>query len=290
MRNEDVQRVEFRHPDGMGSLVEVVDLAELRLRPRKVSPPIDRPTQLNFHCAQWVVRGKGAHWVDYQKVPVRAGDLLHIRPAQVHAFDRESTHEARLLVFLPEAIPETLSLRLTHPLKPSPIRPTRSEAKHIGQLAELMLSAQKTRTVLGEQQPLRHMLAAVLSAAQAIAERNAASLARGRASDTSHEFDALIDGHLYEQKDLTWYAGELEVSARTLTRACLEAFEMSAKQHLDGRVALEAKRLLVHTNDTVQAVGARLGFVEATNFVKFFRRVEGLTPLSFRNRVRAFER
>lgn len=287
MHNKIFRKVTFRHSEGVGPLVEVVELAELRVRAQKMSLPIHRPTQLNFHCVHCVIGGKGAHWVDYRSVHLKSGELLHIRPAQVHAFDRESTHDALLLLFLPEAIPETLSLRLTHPLRPSPIRPTESESRHICQLAELMLSMQRSRTVLGGQQPLRHMLAAVLSAAQTIAERDA-PLAQGRASDTSHAFDTLIDNHLYEQKDLSWYARELAVSTRTLTRACLEAFGMSAKQHLDGRVALEAKRLLVHTEDSVGDVGARLGFFEATNFVKFFRRVEGETPRSFRNRIKGF--
>lgn len=289
MRSPSVQKKGFRHPDGVGPLVEVVDLVELRVRARKMNHSIYGPTQLNFHCIHWVIRGEGAHWVDFGRVPIRTGELLHIHPGQVHAFDRESTHEGLLLVFLPEAIPQTLSLRLVHPLRPSPIRPTRSESRHISQLAELMYSVQQARTVLGGQQPLRHMLAAVLSAAQTIAERSG-SLASGRASDVSHAFDTLLDHHLYKQKGLSWYAGELGVSTRTLTRACHEAYGMSAKQHLDGRVALEAKRLLVHTEGTVQAVGTRLGFEEATNFVKFFRRVEGETPNSFRNRIKSFGR
>ena len=288
MIDPDVQRVTFRHRDGDGPLIDVVALAELRARAQELNHFIDRPTQLDFHCVQCVVRGEGAHWVDYRRVGVRAGEILHIRPRQVHAFDMESTHDALMLIFLPEAIPETRSLRLAHPLRPSPIRPTRSEFDHIAQLVEFMLTLQREGSAVGGQQPLRHMLAAVLSVAQTVAERDG-PLSCGRASDTSHAFDTLIDAHLYAQKGLTWYADELEVSTRTLTRCCLEAFGMSAKQHLDGRIALEAKRLLVHTEDTVQAVGARLGFLEATNFVKFFRRVEGETPHSFRSRIKTFE-
>lgn len=289
MESQTFRKVKFRHQAGDGLLVEVLEVAELRARDQRMNLSIDRPTQMNFHCIHCVLRGEGAHWVDYRKVHLRGGELLHIRPAQVHAFDRASTHEALLLVFLPEAIPATLSLRLAHPLKPAPIQPTESEFKYIGQLAEFMLSVQQAKTVLGGQQPLRHMLAAVLSAAQAIAEREA-PLARGRASDTSHAFDTLIDRHLYEQKDLSWYAQELNVSTRTLARACREAFGTSAKHHFDGRVALEAKRLLVHTEESVGNVGARLGFLEATNFTKFFRRVAGETPLCFRNRIQAASR
>ena len=61
---------------------------------------------------------------------------------------------------------------------------------------------------------------------------------------------------------------------------------INAKAHIDRRVALEAKRLLVHTNHSVESIAARLGFSESTNFVKFFKRVESLTPSSFR---RTFE-
>ena len=46
----------------------------------------------------------------------------------------------------------------------------------------------------------------------------------------------------------------------------------------------KAKRLLAHTTLTVATVGTRLGFDEATNFVKFFRRATGTTPGSFRDR------
>ena len=56
----------------------------------------------------------------------------------------------------------------------------------------------------------------------------------------------------------------------------------TAKQVVDLRIALEAKRLLVHSGATVAQIGHRLGFSEATNFVKFFRRLAGVTPLEFR--------
>jgi AraC-like DNA-binding protein len=56
----------------------------------------------------------------------------------------------------------------------------------------------------------------------------------------------------------------------------------SAKQYVDARVTLEAKRLLAHTTLPVAVVGRRLGFAEATNFGKFFRREAGVTPGSFR--------
>lgn len=51
---------------------------------------------------------------------------------------------------------------------------------------------------------------------------------------------------------------------------------------IDRRVALEAKRLLVHTDASSVAIGEQLGFTEPTNFLKFFRSRVGKTPEAFR--------
>ena len=51
------------------------------------------------------------------------------------------------------------------------------------------------------------------------------------------------------------------------------------------RVALEAKRLLVHTALPVTTIAAKVGFSEPTNFVKFFKREAGMSPGDFRRRT-----
>ncbi|GAA3572971.1 hypothetical protein GCM10022222_66530 [Amycolatopsis ultiminotia] len=57
---------------------------------------------------------------------------------------------------------------------------------------------------------------------------------------------------------------------------------MSAKRFLDERIALEARRRLVTTDSSVATIARELGFTEATNFVKFYRRLTGTTPTATR--------
>jgi len=59
---------------------------------------------------------------------------------------------------------------------------------------------------------------------------------------------------------------------------------VGAKTFIASRLALEAKRLLVHTEMPISAIAHQLGFDEATNFTKFFRSIEGCTPGDFRRR------
>ena len=80
------------------------------------------------------------------------------------------------------------------------------------------------------------------------------------------------------------YASQLGCSEKTLNRATRAVADLSAKALLVGRIVLEAKRLLAHSAAPVAAIAADLGFEEATNFVKFFRRETGLTPGAFRAR------
>jgi AraC-like DNA-binding protein len=78
------------------------------------------------------------------------------------------------------------------------------------------------------------------------------------------------------------YAERLGCSVRTLTRACLAVTGRSAKQVIDDRVTLEAKRLLAYSDLPIATVGHQLGFTEPTNFGRFFARETGLTPGEFR--------
>jgi AraC-like DNA-binding protein len=78
------------------------------------------------------------------------------------------------------------------------------------------------------------------------------------------------------------YADRLGCSVRTLTRACVAAGGRGAKQLIDDRVVLEAKRLLATTQLPVAAIGEELGFPEATNFGRFFAREAGRPPGEFR--------
>ena len=78
------------------------------------------------------------------------------------------------------------------------------------------------------------------------------------------------------------YANTLNMSEKSLSRLCLATTGVSAKSWIAQRLCLEAKRLLAHTSMSVQRIGSELGYDDASNFVKFFRRQTELTPLAFR--------
>ena len=91
-----------------------------------------------------------------------------------------------------------------------------------------------------------------------------------------------MEKHFAKWHQVADYAQQLGCLEKSLTRAAMAAVGMSAKAFISSRINLEAKRLLVHTGLPVAVIAENLGFDEATNFIKFFKREVGFTPAEFR--------
>ena len=85
-------------------------------------------------------------------------------------------------------------------------------------------------------------------------------------------------------QSIPFYAERLGCSQKTLTQACLTVEARTPKGILSERTLLEAKRLLAHGGDGVAQVAQQLGFSETTNFIRFFKKYEHVTPAQFRAR------
>jgi AraC-like DNA-binding protein len=93
-----------------------------------------------------------------------------------------------------------------------------------------------------------------------------------------------VDLHFRELHGVVDYAQFLGCSVRTLSRATRLATGRGAREVINERRVLEARRLLGDANWTAHAVAAHLGFTDAANFGRFFRHHTGLTPAAYATR------
>lgn len=91
-------------------------------------------------------------------------------------------------------------------------------------------------------------------------------------------FRRLVEMHLTEHRPITWYAEQLGVSEKTLTRICRRRLDRTPVQLVHARLLLEAQRLLCFTNASVVQVADDLGFSDASYFSRFYRRMTGRRP------------
>ena len=268
-----VPRVPFAQREGSSFGVEVITVEELRRR--SLDHSIFRPHRIEFHILFLATGGQGRHMVDFEHYPVERGTVIWIAPGQVQRFDPAQGLQGFLVLFQPEVCGlKAPRLRLSTALKSTP-----GDFELLESLADLIFGLKDRRLSTAPDRLAWRMLAAVLDLWEGAAQRDAPAKAL---SEEFEAFDTLLEQYFVQRRDVSWYARKLGYSEKTLSRWSRQAVGVGAKAHIDRRVVLEAKRLLVHSDYTVDGIAARLGFSESTNFVKFFKRLEGRTPAAFR--------
>lgn len=97
----------------------------------------------------------------------------------------------------------------------------------------------------------------------------------------------LADVRLYNMinRTLPFYAGKLGVSVTYLTELMKEKHGMTAAEYIDEQTVIECKALLNSTDLSVNRISRMLNFPSPSVFGKFFKRMTGMSPTEYRERV-----
>nr|WP_086560186.1 AraC family transcriptional regulator [Streptomyces africanus] len=252
--------------------------------------PLERVHRIDFHVVMLFGEGPVRHMVDFTEYEATAGDLLWIRPGQVHRFSRTSEYRGTVLTmqpgFLPRATVEATGL-YRYDLPPL-LRPDAAQLAGLRDaLGQLRREYEDTETLPLSLHTavLRHSLTAFLLRLAHLAASTAESV-RQTSDSTFTLFRDAVEKDFATNHSVSAYADALGYSRRTLVRAVRGATGDTPKAFIDKRVVLEAKRLLAHTDLPIGRIGAAVGFPDAANFSKFFHQHTDQTPAAFRAELR----
>lgn len=252
--------------------------------------PLERVHRIDFHVVMLFDEGPVRHMIDFAEYEANAGDLLWIRPGQVHRFSRTGDYRGTVLTmqpgFLPRATVEATGL-YRYDLPPL-LHPGAAQLAALrSSLAQLRCEYEDTATLPLSLHTavLRHALTAFLLRLAHLAA-SSAEAARHQGDTTFTLFRDAVERGFATNHSVSAYADHLGYSRRTLVRAVRAATGETPKGFIDKRVILEAKRLLAHTGMPIGRIGAAVGFPDAANFSKFFHQHTETTPAAFRAELR----
>jgi AraC-like DNA-binding protein len=98
-------------------------------------------------------------------------------------------------------------------------------------------------------------------------------------------FSNLVSNNFREQHTVQFYADELNVTSKYLTKIVKEINGKTAGQIIDHYIILESKLLLEKPEHTISQVASLLNFSDQSVFGKYFKRITGISPKSFKTRV-----
>ncbi len=255
---------------------KLIKVAAFKKDIRKTTPH----THNNYFEIIYLSKGSGHHYIDSHAYEVSPPVMFFVRKEQVHHWDLSSEPEGFVLILKKAFVERSLDnelksllikiSRLTilditdtdtiQALFGLLIRETAYEHEYAFQITEGLL---------------RSLLAKVLEIAAPQMTVNA------RKGLYETYFELLSKGETIKNT-VAHYADILHTTPQNLSAACRTAVNQSAAEVLSGHILDQAKRLLIYTNNNVTEISAMFDFSDTSHFVKYFKRLTGHTPMSFR--------
>lgn len=271
-------------------LIEIVDLEEIYKNRLSYDHNPEQPHRIGFNAIVIVQSGQGKHSVDFKYIDYQKNYLIFIRKNQIHAFDFSAQLRGKLIVFTDAFIHKISEKVALFAFSPANLfnqfnlafSPSTEALKSYQTLIfeidkQLKLGSKRSEIVM-------HLFCALFLMI------NDHKPALSRQYDTKSEqkfiqFMRFLEHNFKQSRNAQDYAEQLAISYKTLNQICKNLTQKTAKQLIDSYVILEAKRQIRIELKPVQILAEDLGFDEATNFVKYFKKHTSMTPTEFKNSI-----
>ena len=242
---------------------------------------------LSFYDILLITRGRGSFWLDDTRYLVRPGRVIFTSPGQVRRLEARNL-EGLVLFFTGTFLERFLS---------DPLFLYRLPFFHRDRVPELALAAPERRLLARR---IREMEAEIgnlrgdsspLLGARLYEVLMLLARWSGRAHPGAEEvpaeglglrFRRLVERHHRRTHRVAGYAKLLSVSPGHLNAMVRRQLGRPPLELIQDRLALEARRLLLYTDETAARVGYALGFEDPSYFARFVKRRTGKSPTQFR--------
>lgn len=292
----------FGKPQGKSSLGERIPFVNIGgdrsesfiIRPilRHVDPIAlnEGPHRHNFQELLWIRDGSGRHKIDDHILEITPATFYLIAKGHVHYFTEGRNLEGFIIRFTDDFLLEGLlgegwnyrATLFSHFAIHPGLTVDSGEISHFDNLLGQM-QAEYEQQKFGRIPLLRHMLGQLLI----LLERHRQTTVQDREPKTwtaqiYQDFILKLEEQFRKAHHVSHYAADLGVTSRQLSDICREFSGKTAKQIIQDRLIVEAKRYLHYTNASVKEIAWELGYKDPSYFSKVFRNSENVAPHNYK--------
>jgi len=232
--------------------------------------------ELIFLC-----EGEGFHWIESEKYLVSTPEVFFLGPGQLHCWQFTSIPKGYVMLFRASFfndITESNTITLYKQL---------FKIAQIGLTVDCGISVllnEIYKEYISTSDYSIHIIHGILRALFA----KLLNFAEVKINDSVipvslySRFTDLVVKKSIKMRKIKDFAILLNTTPQNLNATCQKHAGKCASDFISQQLILEAKRLLLHTDNTINEIAYLLSFNDASHFVKFFKRIEGLTPSNFR--------
>ncbi len=253
---------------------------------------VDPPHRHNFFTIIIVKKAIGTHVIDFNEYSLGDKQIYFISPGQVHQIIEKQKPYGWVITFsnqflinnaIDSCFIENINLFTDYGQSP-PLLLDNKQYKILHQYSSQLYDTVHSQMQFKEE-ALSSLLKLFLIACNNFytpQQQNTQQLHAG--STILKEYKRLVEYHFSEWHLVQQYAEALHVTSDHLNRTIKSLIGKTAKEYLQSRIIVAAKRLLFFTDQTTKEIGYTLGFSEPSNFSNFFKKCTGISPSKFKNK------
>jgi AraC-like DNA-binding protein len=254
----------------------------------------DVPHRHDYYTVLLVEEANGEHIIDYQTYNFASNQVFFVGPGQVHQVVTPTKPSGWVITFSREflvenGIPESFISNISLFRQFGEAPPLELDDTSLERLQRIVLDMEEQ---LALDLHYRNRALGALLQLFLICCNNSCLLDTNQLDEENasvcmlRDFKALVQGHYQEWHKVAQYAAEIHITPKHLSSTVKNLTGKTAKEIIQDRLTLEAKRLLLHTELNIKEIAYQLGFEEPLHFSGFFKKQTGVSPSSFRGKKR----
>jgi len=250
----------------------------------------DDPHRHDYYIVLIVIAASGKHIIDFNEFDLTENQVYFISPGQVHQIIEQERSEGYILTFTPQFMMENgiedcfiEDLYLFQDSGYAP--PLELNEEELQQLAAL---AEEIQIFAQTEQKFKYQAIGALLKLLLIRCNNLCSIpVEGNTQIVQasvsllRNFKTLLEEHHQQWHKVSEYAQQLNITPDHLNTSVKSLTGKTAKEHIQSRLVIAAKRLLLFSSLNTKEIAYQLGFSEPAHFSQFFKKRTGTAPSRF---------
>jgi len=247
---------------------------------RQLGGIADNPHRHNYYTVIWSFTATGKHIIDFKEYPILPHHIFFVSPEQVHQIITNPDPAGYVILFTPEFLKKNSiredfisNLKLFQKGDETPPLPlTEPMIRSLNFFAASMFAAFRSENdfrfeTIGAYLKLFLIECNGHCSLSPQADTQTIEVSKILVSN----FKQLVEMHYKTWHQVKEYADNLNVTPNYLNEVIKSSIHTSAKDYIQDRINLEAKRMAVFTSKSIKEIGYELGFDDPSHFSKFFK-------------------
>ncbi|MFZ4401216.1 MAG: AraC family transcriptional regulator [Bacteroidales bacterium] len=255
---------------------------------------VDDPHRHKYYTVIWPFTATGKHIIDFKEYSIQPDHIFFVSPSQVHQIITDPYPTGYVLLFTPEFLEKNsirpdfiANLKLFQKSNESAALPITDAMKNrlkifIDQMMEAFHSQNDlSLETIGAY--LKLFLIECNGHCSLHTNTNTQSVEVGKT--LVKNFKDIVEKQFTKWHQVKDYADTLNITPNYLNEVIKSSISISAKDFIQNRLILEARRMAVFTEKSSKEIGYDLGFEDPSHFSKFFKIQSGQSIQEFKKSI-----